>query len=278
MIISVEEAKRKSQNEDVVFVDCRFDLKQPDQGRKWYDEAHLPNAVYMDLERDLSGEVYSTGGRHPLPDMEQFKQLLLSKGITDKTTVIAYDNQHAFASRFAWMLKAIGHEDVFILNGGFAAWEEAGFHLTSEPPSQDAVKNLQSWSLNDRMIATQDDVQRYIQDDRVALIDSRSYERYIGDHEPIDLKAGHIPSARSFDWMLLFDQGYFKDQQALQQHFSDLTDVDKIVVYCGSGVTAASNVIALWEAGFDHVQLYVGSFSDWISNNQNVVATGDEPV
>lgn len=264
-------------NQDLIFVDCRFDLQDPEKGKVSYTQEHIPGAVYMDLEKDLSGKVKETGGRHPLPDLNHFIDILKQSGINDQSIVIAYDENHAFASRFVWLLKAIGHKEAYVLDGGLSAWKEAGLSTTEEVTVSNKIMIEQSWELEQSLIATQTDVQHYISKREVVLIDSRSHDRYTGQHEPIDKKAGHIPTAINFDWTDLFENGFFKHTDKLQKHFELLNDNSQIVVYCGSGVTAAPNVIALWQAGFTNVQLYVGSFSDWITNDNNQIKTGDQP-
>ncbi|WP_411953294.1 sulfurtransferase [Alkalibacillus sp. S2W] len=277
MIISVQSAYEWNLRQDLIFVDCRFDLQDPEKGKVSYAHEHIPGAVYMDLEKDLSGEIKETGGRHPLPDLNQFLDTLKQAGINDQSIVIAYDDNHAFASRFVWLLKAIGHEEAYVLDGGLSAWKEAGLSTTDEVPINHKIEKEQSWRLVQSLIATQSDVQHYIQKENVALIDSRSHDRYTGQHEPIDKKAGHIPTALNYDWTALFENGFFKHNEQLQKHFEVLNEYSQIVVYCGSGVTAAPNVIALWQAGFSNVLLYVGSFSDWITNDSNQIKTGNQP-
>lgn len=258
--------------QDVVFADCRFDLHDPDKGIERYRKGHIPSAVYFDLEKDLSSEVKETGGRHPLPRMEDFVETLQQAGISSDTTVIAYDDNHAFASRFVWLLTFLGHENVYLLNGGIKAWKEAGY-----PVDQDMTprkKTTFKANVHKEFVADQDDVRERLNHENVAIVDSRNYERYAGIHEPIDAKAGHIPGALNYFWMDLFDErGFWKEPEQLKEHFYQLNSYDEIIVYCGSGVTAAPNVISLWEAGFQHVRLYVGSFSDWISNPENKIDT-----
>ncbi|GEN45111.1 sulfurtransferase [Alkalibacillus haloalkaliphilus] len=277
MLVSVQEAKTMYEELGATFVDCRFDLQDDQLGFQNYEAFHLPGAVYLHLEQDLSGSVEATGGRHPLPHLDSFVQTLKAKGIDDETVIIAYDDNHAFASRFAWMMKAIGHQQVYILNGGIKAWRNMGYPLSTEKVERSIETSEQSWVFDENLIATQEYVRRHIEDEQIALIDSRNYDRFIGKVEPIDVKAGHIPSAKNFDWMNLFkEDGLFKHEDELKTYFSSLEMYKEIIVYCGSGVTAAPNVIALWEAGYNNVKLYVGSFSDWITNEDNEVMTFEE--
>lgn len=260
-------------SQNVVFVDCRFQLSEPSKGRQLYQDAHIDGAVYFDLDKDLSAPVTEIGGRHPLPDLNHFIHKVKQAGINNETTVIAYDDQKcAMASRFWWLMKLVGHKEVYIINGGLSAWKENGFPLSSQTTNKDSVQYnaMVQWDL----FADQEYVRGKKDSEEVALIDSRSYSRFAGYEEPIDKKAGHIPSAINFEWTNLFkEDGKWKTKEELQKHFSSLSKSQEIIVYCGSGVTAVPNVIGLYEAGFKHVRLYVGSFSDWISNPDNQIAT-----
>ncbi|WP_188205980.1 sulfurtransferase [Alkalibacillus aidingensis] len=273
MIISATEAYSKSKDGEVIFVDCRFDLQDSSKGRGLFEQEHLPNSIYFDLEEDLSGPVGERGGRHPLPNLESFTNKLAASGITPDSTLIVYDNNYAFASRFYWLMKLIRHKTIYLINGGFNAWKEAGYPTTDEQPVNSAKGHYGPFEVNREIIAVQEEVFKSINEKGVAIIDSRSYERFSGQFEPIDHKAGHIPTAKNYDWQNLFEKGYFKSTKELMNYFKDLAGANQIIVYCGSGVTAAPNVLALWQCGFSNVKLYVGSFSDWISNDQNEVST-----
>ncbi|PKR78808.1 sulfurtransferase [Halalkalibacillus sediminis] len=273
MIISTKEAFNWLEKGDVIFVDCRFSLQDPTTGRKAYEEEHIPGSVYFDLEEDLSGEVGATGGRHPLPDLNEFTIKLGERGITKNTTIIVYDENLAFASRFFWMMKLIGHKNIYLLDGGWKAWLEEDMPLSSKAQSKEVI-NYGAVQIDESMIAKQEEVKSKKENEQVKLLDSRNFERYAGHKEPIDRKAGHIPNALNYDWThVKKDDGTLKSEEELKHHFSDLKDASDIIVYCGSGVTAAPNVISLWLAGFRNVKLYVGSFSDWITNDSNEVAT-----
>ncbi|MGM8216404.1 sulfurtransferase [Bacillaceae bacterium W0354] len=275
MIISIEEAYDKlNTHHDVVFVDCRFDLQDASMGKRLFEEQHIKQAIYLDLEKHLSGEVKETGGRHPLPHIDTFIKTLATKGISKETTVIAYDNNRAFASRFYWMMKYIGHENIFLLNGGLNDWKDKGYPTESGEEKVNNKELYGSFEVQSDLIANQELVKSNINSATVCIIDSRNYDRYIGKHEPIDKKAGHIPSAKNYEWTNVCDEnGRFKSPEALVKYFEPLSAYDELIVYCGSGVTATPNVIALWHAGFNNVKLYVGSFSDWIKNDNNEVET-----
>jgi len=261
---------------DLVIVDCRFQLGQPDAGRRAYEEAHIPGSVYLDLERDLSAPVGEHGGRHPLPDAAELAGRLGRAGIGNDSRVVAYDDQGgAMAARLWWLLRYLGHDQVYVMDEGFSAWRREGYPANAEQKVIVPAAFLATVQHN--MLAEVDDVRESLGTDRWVLVDSREAPRYRGETEPLDKKAGHIPGARNKFWKgVLDEQGRFKDGDALAAHFADLPRDREIVVYCGSGVTATPNVLALSEAGFDKVKLYAGSWSDWISYDENPVATGDE--
>lgn len=261
---------------NMVIVDCRFILGQPDAGRIAYEEGHIPGAVYADLEKDLSGPVREHGGRHPLPDMGPFSQWLGELGIDKHTTVVAYDDQGgAMASRFWWMVRFLGHEGVFILDTGFTQWKNAGYPVSTEITAPDAKHFIPS--VKTQMLISVHDVQHKLGQPGVVLLDSREQPRYLGLQEPIDKAAGHIPGAINSFWKdSLNANGRWKDANEHASRFEHLNKEDEIIVYCGSGVTACPNVLSLQEAGFPNVKLYLGSWSDWISYGENPIATGEE--
>ncbi|MBO9600298.1 MAG: sulfurtransferase, partial [Cohnella sp.] len=261
---------------DVVIVDCRFQLGQPDAGRKAYEEEHIPGAVYMDLEKDLSAPVEEHGGRHPLPDAAELAGLFSKFGISNESRVVAYDDQGgAMASRLWWLLNYLGHTNVFVLDGGFSAWKNAGCPVTAE--QKVIIPSSFVATVQHNMLVEVDEVRESLGTGRFVLIDSREAPRYRGEVEPIDPVAGHIPGARNFFWAEgRRADGMWKDADEQRERFAGLSPDDEIVVYCGSGVTACPNVLALQEAGFSKVKLYAGSWSDWISYEGNPVAVGDE--
>jgi thiosulfate/3-mercaptopyruvate sulfurtransferase len=260
-----------------VLADCRFQLGQPGQGRLAYEQGHLPGAVYLDLEEDLSGPVGLHGGRHPMPDLGVLSLKLGERAIDRDTAVIVYDDQGgAMASRLWWLLRFMGHEQVYLMDGGFSRWQAAGYPVNDEPPLAakpkvfgSRVKNLQ--------LVVMEDVRQKLEWPGTVLIDSREPKRYRGEEESIDKKAGHIPGAVNRFWKDNLDaDGLWKDREALKERFASISPDQEIIVYCGSGVTACPNLLALAEAGRPDAKLYLGSWSDWISHEENPVATGEE--
>lgn len=206
MIISVQEAHELTLKENVVFADCRYDLKDENWGKEMFHQGHIPNGVYFDLNKDLSGQVKNHGGRHPLPNIETFKTKLATKGIHRETTVIVYCQNRAFSSRMYWLLKFIGHPTVYLMNGGFEEWKQSGYPVSQSELNKTANQYGNS-EIKEDLIADMYYVKENKDRDSVTLIDSRSYDRYIGKHEPIDRKAGHIPGAINSEWTnILNDQ------------------------------------------------------------------------
>lgn len=254
-----------------VLCDVRFYLGDHEQGRREYDEGHLPGARFVDLHTELAGG--PGGGRHPLPPVEQFVALLGRLGISPATFVVAYDSAGgATAARLWWMLRSIGHGQVAVLDGGLPAWVAAGHELTTDVPDPRPVEYpaTEGWT-------------GIVDSDAVAegaalgatLIDSRSGERYRGEVEPIDPRAGHIPGAINiFHGDNLTEDGTHRSLGELAERFAGIGDSP--IVYCGSGVTACHNLLAMSLVGISQARLYPGSWSEWSSDPDRPVAVGDE--
>lgn len=275
-LVSLEEVHKQLGFNDAIIVDCRFVLGQPEAGKEAYLAGHIPGAVYMDLEKDLSGPHQDHGGRHPLPDLGRLTLKLGEAGIDNQASVYVYDDQGgAMASRLWWLLRFLGHPQVFLMEEGFARWKERGYPVSQEQPEPAArtfVPKVQS-----HLLVSMQEVKDKLGRPDVLLIDSREKPRYLGETEPIDPIAGHIPGAKNYFWKDSLDgQNRWKSGDELKERFGLLAENKETIVYCGSGVTACPNVLALTEAGFSNVKLYAGSWSDWISYPENPVATGDE--
>ncbi|MGG2092817.1 sulfurtransferase [Bacillus sp. S13(2024)] len=272
MIVTVEWLHEHIQDEHVRIIDCRFDLANPNWGREQYNEEHILGALYFDLDKDLSSPVTQHGGRHPLPNIEAFVRKLSQAGIDERTTVVAYDSQGgANASRLWWLLTYLGHDKVYVLNGGFPAWKEQKFEVTNDIPVF-ATKTFVP-SMQHDIVVTMAELQEKINKQAdITLIDSREPRRYEGLEEPVDKVAGHIPTAQNYFWKDgVTDFGAFKEQSEQEERFIHLDKKKETIVYCGSGVTACPNVLALKMAGFTNVKLYAGSWSDWISYPENSI-------
>lgn len=249
----------------VAIADCRFSLADPQLGRQQYHKSHIPGAFYLDLNQDLSSPIAQHGGRHPLPDADKLAHKLSQMGITSQTLVVAYDDSRfAFAARLWWLLRYLGHPQVAVLDGGFRGWLTSGYPVTSaipEPKLGDFVPQVHADKVVD--ITT---VEAHNDLPDVILVDSRESDRYLGEREPIDPIAGHIPGAVNYPWQEVTDaQGYLRSPTAQHQRWKKLQEAEEIIVYCGSGVTACVNLLSLELAGIDTGKLYAGSWSDWCS-------------
>ncbi|WP_066174016.1 sulfurtransferase [Bacillus marinisedimentorum] len=271
-IVPAEWLYQHLHDSQVIAVDCRFDLGDPSKGERDFKEGHIPGAVYFDLEKDLSGPAAKHGGRHPLPDIEQFSDKLGEAGIGNDTLVVAYDDQgSAMASRLWWLLRYMGHNRVKVLDGGFAAWKEAGFAVETDEakhPPQRFVPAVKS-----ELTADMEEVKSRLHGTGTVIIDSREPERYAGRTEPIDPVAGHIPGAVNHFWKnLLRDDNTWRQASVIERQFGQVDREKEIIVHCGSGVTACPNILALSESGYTNVKLYPGSWSDWCSYEDNPIA------
>lgn len=276
-LVSMEWLVEQLENPEVRVVDCRFVLGSPQAGLAAYVEGHLPGAFYLDLEQDLSGKKGTHGGRHPLPDLNELAEKLGAAGIDRSVKVVCYDDQGgAMASRCWWLLKYMGHDNVALLEGGYSLWLEQGRPVTTDVPS--VAPRVFPLDVRPEMIASMEDVKSRLNSADTVLLDAREEPRYLGVHEPIDRVAGHIPGAHNAFWKEgLTDKGTIKGADEQKARFAQVPglaeDADKeVIVYCGSGVTACPNVMALTEAGYRNVKLYLGSWSDWSSYADNPVA------
>ncbi|MDX2421666.1 MAG: sulfurtransferase [Amphritea sp.] len=261
-----------------VVLDCRSYLLDPGQGLRSYREGHIPTAVFIDMETDLSAPITPTSGRHPLPDFTQLSTTLAQSGISAATQVVVYDDcSGAMAVRAWWLLRMLGHTAVAVLDGGYPAWLAADYPITDKVAQ--VVPGDFSGEPDLSMILPLQQVAEFTTTG--LLIDARSAERYRGEQEPIDPVAGHIPGAfnRPLQQNLTAD-GLFKSVAVLQQEwrrFMGDYEPQQVAHYCGSGVTACHNLLAMEHAGLHGSKLYPGSWSEWIRDPQRPVATGAEP-
>lgn len=258
----ISSSQLKSLLGKVVIFDCRFNLMNKTQGREQYSAGHIPGAYFLDLEKDLSSPPGTHGGRHPLPDETRFVQTLRSAGVNQQSTIVLYDDSRmAYAARAWWLLCYYGHRQVLILDGGYSDWVNSGGTIDRrEPPIKSG--NFKA-ALQQDWIVTRDDILQ--SKSNFTLIDSREAKRYQGKEEPIDPIAGHIPNALNYFWQeATTEQGFIKSIAEQQQRWSDLTEKNNLVVYCGSGVTACVNLLSMEMCGIK-AKLYPGSWSDWCS-------------
>ncbi|MEW4287150.1 sulfurtransferase [Rossellomorea marisflavi] len=252
-------------------IDCQAVLSTG-EGSSLYNEEHIPGAVHFDLGQDLSGPVQEHGGRHPLPDLAVFVDKVGKAGIHQDSTIVLYDGGDAApAARGWWLFRFIGHEKVYVMDGGLKEWRKKGFPITKEVP--DPVERQYHPTLKTDMLAGVEEVRSIARgESEVALIDSRSSERYRGEEEPLDRVAGHIPGAVNFPWLDALQDGRYLDLEFQEHRYAGLDKKQRVIVYCGSGITATPNIISMLESGFEDVRLYAGSYSDWVSYPEHIVA------
>jgi len=277
-IVDTDELASHLGDPDWAIVDCRFSLDDPSIGRRAYENAHIPGAVYAHLNEDLSSPIIpGKTGRHPLPDVYTFEQKLGQWGIGDAVQVVAYDDSGGgIAARLWWLLRWLNHRPVAVLNGGWPQWLREG------RPSRSGVESRRWRSFVARprpeLLVNADDVGNLRQDPAYVVGDSRTADRYRGENETIDPVAGHIPGALSIPYPdNLGQDGLFLSQNALRARFAAFLEnrpAGQAIFYCGSGVTAAHNLLALAHAGLGEGRLYAGSWSEWIADPQRPVATG----
>lgn len=259
-------------------VDLRHDLMRPGAGRAAWAAGHIPGALHLDLDTELSGPKTGRNGRHPLPEPLEFAQVLGAAGIGDDCHVVVYDDAGgAFAARLWWMLRWLGHDAVSVLDGGWQAWIAAGLPVSTDTPSPIATvftpRAPRPWTVDADTLAAG------LADASLMVVDARAPERFRGEVEPIDPVAGHIPGARNrFMRSNLDASGRFKPAATLRAELEALLGgrpAGQLVCQCGSGVTACHNLLALAHAGIEGARLYPGSWSEWCSDPARPVATGE---
>ena len=278
-LISTQDLQQRLQQEDLLLLDCRFALEDPAYGRRSYLEGHLPGAHFLDLEQDLSAPVIKgVTGRHPLPDPSALVERLRSCGLRQDSQVVLYDDgPGAFAARAWWLLVWLGKRDgLYLLDGGLKAWREAGLELTCAAP--DNAPGDFCAEPDNSLVLTAEQLALRLGTADLTLLDARALPRFLGEVEPIDPVAGHIPGAQcaAFTDNLGAD-GRFLPADELRQRFDGLRGerpLENLVAYCGSGVTACHNLFAMNLAGYPLAPLYAGSWSEWITNPARPVATG----
>ncbi|MBK9981480.1 MAG: sulfurtransferase [Saprospiraceae bacterium] len=266
-LISIDDFIAAKMHPDTIIFDCRFYLADVAKGRKEYLQSHIPGAVYLDVNHDLSSPIIKgVTGRHPLPHPEILTSTLKSSGMNNESQVIVYDQSNgAYASRAWWLLRWLGHNNVAVLDGGFKAWNAHELPVENQWPLP-SPGNFESDVQNEMTVKMES-----LDPVKAPLIDSREYQRYTGEVEPIDPVAGHIPGAVCVPYMgNTNEEGVWKNADELKKRFSEIesSSMESPVFYCGSGVTACHNILAYKIATGKDARLYPGSWSEWINYKQ----------
>ncbi len=275
ILVSAARLSELLDGDDCVAVDCRFDFSDTNKGRSDWLAGHVPGASYAHLDRDLSSPIKDHSGRHPLPDPAAFAAYLASIGWTRGKLLVAYDEaSNAVASRLWWLMQYFGQSSA-LLDGGLAAWKSAGFKLETgeNSPNHATVVDLVP---DESMSVTTQALQAGL--GAFTVLDARAAERFTGEVENLDTRAGHIPGSlnRPFGSNLQMN-GRFKDPSALTAEFDAAlgqADLKSVVHSCGSGVTACHNLFAMELAGMEATRLYPGSWSEWIRDPSRPIETG----
>lgn len=287
-LIEPDTLRNELDNVSLLILDCRFDLADPEAGRQQFATGHIPGAQYAHLDEDLAGPVIpGTTGRHPLPEPDAWQARLRDWGVTPDTRAVVYDGHNSmFAARAWWMLRWAGLEDVRVLNGGFQGWQAVNGRISTETFRPQAgtleVTCPQDWVVEAEDLTAEPLAWR--------LLDARAWPRYSGQTEPLDPRAGHIPGAVCLDFTGNVDaEGRFLPADVLRRRFAEVGLVSgpatsspacsapepTPVSYCGSGVTACHNILAMRLAGLPQPKLYPGSWSEWVTDDQRPVEVSD---
>jgi thiosulfate/3-mercaptopyruvate sulfurtransferase len=275
-LISASELAKHLHDPGWEVVDSRFKLANPELGRIDYEKAHIPGAVYAHLDDDLSGEIIKgITGRHPLPSLEKARDVFSRLGIDSGIQVVAYDDLGGAlaAGRVWWLLRWLGHEAVAVLDGGWQQWVKKRFPVKGGSEARSARSFIPR--IRNDLVVTAEEVDEIRQNPQYRLLDARAADRFKGENETIDPIPGHIPGAVSAAYgdNLNLD-GTFRHVKSLQERYKRLlTDVtaDKVICYCGSGVSATHDILAMMIAGLGEARLYAGSYSEWITDSKRPI-------
>jgi len=276
-LIETAELAAAMTDQSCAILDCRFDLAQPAWGAREYAASHIPHALYADLDRDLAGAVHAGSSRHPLPDPAEWVRTLSRWGIDGSVQVVAYDQGNgAYAARLWALMRWVGHKNVAVLNGGYAAWVAAGLPVSIAVDARSAAHFTPLTSALQTLGA--EEIERSLAQEEILLVDARGADRFAGENEKIDPVAGHIPGAVNEPFAANLDpQGRFLPASVLRSRWQAVLGTrptSELVSMCGSGVTACHNLLALEIAGLPGARLYPGSWSEWIRDPVHPVARG----
>lgn len=267
LLITSQELSQRLDEPSLRVFDCRWSLTDVTLGLRQYQEGRIPHSQYIPLEHHLSDPA-GFRGRHPLPSRSRFAEILgESYGVSNESLIVAYDDGSGMtACRLWWMARWVGHKNVRVLDGGLYQWTKQGFPLTTDSVQYESV----DFQLGESLTRSRS-VDEVI-DSSTTLLDARSSERFEGQVEPIDHTAGHIPGALCFpyDANLTSEKTFVRNPT----RFDSIDRAKPVACYCGSGVSATNNILALLLAGFDEPVLYAGSWSEWIESDAREIATG----
>ena len=277
-LISVEQLALQLGDANTIIIDARYVLADSNAGYQAYLNAHIPSALYVSLDEDLSDERSNPLlGRHPLPNAKKFSALLSRLGIHAESKVVVYDGSDGAmaASRFWFLLRLAGHNNARVLDGGLAQWIAKDLALTQDV--HDVVTTDYDVNFDFRKLVTVEQLKEMLNEtNSTVLIDARAQERFRGDVEPIDIKAGHIPGALNRPYSFNLENNLIKSPEQLRSEFAALiSDKENIILSCGSGVTACHHALALSIAGIENYRLFAPSWSGWIADDKNKVVVGD---
>ncbi|HTX05041.1 MAG TPA: sulfurtransferase [Steroidobacteraceae bacterium] len=290
-LIAPRQLAARLDDPDLVILDCRFDLARPQWGSEAYASARIPHALYAHLDRDLSGPLSPSMGRHPLPEVSTLAARLGQWGVDGQVQVVAYDQgPGSYAARLWWLLRWLGHARVAVLDGGMSAWQQEKLPLETASSGESRaeahagrVARRFEPRLDEALVVSATELEGMIASGQIAgaevvLVDARSADRFAGRNETIDPVAGHIPGARNHPFTDNLDAaGRFLNRGTLRERFAKtLAGVppDEAILMCGSGVTACHDLLAMEVAGLKGARLYAGSWSEWIKDPKRPIASG----
>lgn len=263
-------------DQNLLILDCRFNLNETEAGYHDWQRGHIPGAHYLHLDRNLSSPIRPDSGRHPLPDPQTFADQLITLGLKRHTQVIVYDaSGGAIAARAWWLLRWLGHKAVAVLDGGWPAWQAVEGAIETQAPPQPTPGHFIPKPQHNAYIETT----QLVQPNNLQLVDARAPERFNGADEPLDSVAGHIPGALNRPLTDNLEAGYFKNPLDLRQEWQALlgdTLANSVVHMCGSGVTACHNLLSMDIAGLHGSRLYAGSWSEWIRDPQRPISSAQD--
>jgi thiosulfate/3-mercaptopyruvate sulfurtransferase len=278
-LVSTDDLARHLDDPHWIVIDCRFTLTDPDSGRLVYQKSHIPGARYAHLDDDMAAPIGLSTGRHPLPDANALAQKLCNWGVGVNKQVVVYDDSFgSMAVRLWWLLRWLGHPSVALLDGGYPKWVREKRPITQDIPDRVGKGTCASLPESSFYVDT-DQVKQAMESDDKLILDARPERRYSGEYEPLDPVAGHIPGAVNWNFEENLDiDGTFMPPEALRETYQALLKgraPSDVIHMCGSGVTACHNVLAMEVAGLPGSKLYVGSWSEWITDPSRPVATGE---